>query len=583
MENLNSNDEYEILRLGQSFFDDLSNTAGGSNPWQPELSNSSYRNFIQTVDNNQRVILQFLTTSGLRVNWGDGTETIIPPTNHINRNSNYERALAVHKYDENDPSYPNFTVSIYGRDSFIDWDGASAGSLRSGISWNNFSRYYFSGGGAYANDSNESIFPELYKWHTKDLVNTAYYVSNANITSIPRFSYDGEDITSLGYYFKDMHNLTSAPAKVTGSIRFFQYPFFGCTNFNSSLAQWNMSNLNNNGVTSPFRRTAKFNSALPDFSSLFEKSSQRTDGGNGYLANDNFDTMFYEAWAFNQPLDWGDKFNNEQSYNFKNMFNGAFSFNQPINWSVKVCDLGYCFLHAKDFNQPINNWQLSNLDTNSGLYATFNGAYSFDQNLNSWDVSTLREFSNSANTNYRTISFGDTFKETRNFTNGGAPLNWGENLSQFIDSADGIMRGYYNYMFYRSNYNHDLKPWHDAGFFNTSTSAAHLNVLPSAYNHSFRGWDNYPFGTHVWNILQPDPGCSFSAANWDDTLIWLNELLTGGAEFRNTSGSYAPISLQLSSSKRTSASLSARNNLTTQTYPDGTKWIQSISDGGQRS
>jgi len=143
-----------------------------------------------------------------------------------------------------------------------------------------------------------------------------------------------------------------------------------------------------------------------------------------------------------------------------------------------------------------------------------------------------------------------------------------------------------SYFMYRSAYNHDLKPWHDAGFFRTGYSGAHLYILPSGYSHSFRGWTDYPWGTHPWNLLYPNYDTTLLAANWDDTIIWFNEYLTGGGVFQKPDGSYGGVYLAPSRTKRTSASAAARANLLANYYSEAdspTGWIASLSDAGERS
>ena len=71
------------------------------------------------------------------------------------------------------------------------------------------------------------------------------------------------------------------------------------------------------------------------------------------------------------------------------MFNGASSFNQPLNnWNVSnVKEMGYMFsgeVAAISFNQPLDNWNVSNVTDMRGM---FNGASSFNQPLHApWYV-----------------------------------------------------------------------------------------------------------------------------------------------------------------------------------------------------
>ena len=59
------------------------------------------------------------------------------------------------------------------------------------------------------------------------------------------------------------------------------------------------------------------------------------------------------------------------------MFYGAKTFNQPLNnWNVsQVTHMGEMFYGAKTFNQPLNNWNVSNV---IDMTSMFDGALSFD-------------------------------------------------------------------------------------------------------------------------------------------------------------------------------------------------------------
>ena len=68
------------------------------------------------------------------------------------------------------------------------------------------------------------------------------------------------------------------------------------------------------------------------------------------------------------------------------IFSFANCFNQPLNnWNVSnVTNMWYMFQNARSFNQPLNKWNVSNLYFMSSL---FNGATSFNQPLHApWYV-----------------------------------------------------------------------------------------------------------------------------------------------------------------------------------------------------
>ena len=78
-------------------------------------------------------------------------------------------------------------------------------------------------------------------------------------------------------------------------------------------------------------------------------------------------------------------------------------FNQPIgDWDVSnVTDMSYMFRNdgmdiGSAFNQPIGNWDLSNVNNISFM---FYDAITFNQNLSNWDIKNIRNhFSFSFNT-----------------------------------------------------------------------------------------------------------------------------------------------------------------------------------------
>ena len=91
----------------------------------------------------------------------------------------------------------------------------------------------------------------------------------------------------------------------------------------------------------------------------------------------------------------------------------ATSFNQPLNnWNVSnVTNMGAMFKGATPFNQPLNNWNVSNVTI---IDEMFSGASSFDRDLSSWCVSNFSSeptsFSiNSALTNSNKPLWGKKF------------------------------------------------------------------------------------------------------------------------------------------------------------------------------
>jgi len=75
------------------------------------------------------------------------------------------------------------------------------------------------------------------------------------------------------------------------------------------------------------------------------------------------------------------------------MFRGATNFNQPLNnWDVsKVTDMGAMFAVATNFNQSLDNWDVSKVTI---MESMFYHATNFNQPLTNWDVSKVLGWTN---------------------------------------------------------------------------------------------------------------------------------------------------------------------------------------------
>jgi uncharacterized repeat protein (TIGR01451 family) len=129
--------------------------------------------------------------------------------------------------------------------------------------------------------------------------------------------------------------------------------------------------------------------------------------------------MFSYADVFNQPLhNW-----NVSNVEFMNsMFANAQAFNQPLNnWDVSNVEfMNSMFANAQAFNQPLNNWNTSSVVQ---MQHMFRNSQTFDQPLNNWDISNVAVF-------FKMFSGASAFNQDLS--------DWniqGSNLSNFIGNS----------------------------------------------------------------------------------------------------------------------------------------------------
>jgi surface protein len=74
-------------------------------------------------------------------------------------------------------------------------------------------------------------------------------------------------------------------------------------------------------------------------------------------------------------------------------FHGCTAFNQPLNnWNVSnVTDMFGMFHGCTSFNRPLNNWNVSSVTDMSDM---FRSCTAFNQPLNNWNVSNVRNYNN---------------------------------------------------------------------------------------------------------------------------------------------------------------------------------------------
>lgn len=167
----------------------------------------------------------------------------------------------------------------------------------------------------------------------------------------------------------------------------------------------------------------------------------------------------FSGRTFNQPIGNWDVSN---VTNMRSMFAGIGSgpsstmrnpFNQPIgNWDVSsVTNMSGMFVHS-NFNQPIGDWNVSAVSTMNGMF----GVSDFNYPLNSWNVSSV--------TDMESMFYSSVFNHPLENWNVSKVTNMGSmfQFSQFnhpIGNWDVSSTTILGAMFYGSKFNHPIGSW----------------------------------------------------------------------------------------------------------------------------
>jgi surface protein len=183
--------------------------------------------------------------------------------------------------------------------------------------------------------------------------------------------------------------------------------------------------------------------------------------------------MFSNALAFNQPIgNWNTSNVNNMSF----MFENAYNFNQPIgNWNTSnVTNMSWMFSNAHAFNQPIGNWNTSNV---TRMDQMFQFATNFNQPIGNW---------NTSNVTY----MNQMFANASNFNQ--ALGNW--NLTALINNQSMLD----NCGMDCTNYSSTLNGWSN----NINTpNALNLGAAGISYGTNAVSSRNYLLNTKGWTII----------------------------------------------------------------------------------
>ena len=199
-------------------------------------------------------------------------------------------------------------------------------------------------------------------YQVKIIGNTHFNYVNSNdgdkIIEIKNFGF-GFNFRSGLRAFRNCNNfdITSKTAPIFKSTTSFQEFFYGCTSLRGKTANWKWDLTKATTLRSLFFGCTNFDADLSDFN-----ISEANGGGNISLTN-----MLYNCTSFNNGGSPG-----------------------IGNWDTSnVSSLSHTFFNTDSFNQPIGNWDTSNVTT---FQSAFYQASAFNQNLGNWDTSNATTF-----------------------------------------------------------------------------------------------------------------------------------------------------------------------------------------------
>ncbi len=178
--------------------------------------------------------------------------------------------------------------------------------------------------------------------------------------------------------------------------------------------------------------------------------------------------MFRFATSFNQPLN---NWNVSNVIDMYDMFYNATSFNQPLNsWDVsKVTNMWYMFSSGTSFNQDISNWNVSNV---TNMDFMFSNATSFNQDISNWEVSNVTDM-------------GFMFSEATSFNQDIS--NW--DVSNVIDM---------DFMFiYATSFNQDLSNWNISNVEFMQNMFEGVTLSTEYYSNMLNAWSKLPLQNNV--------------------------------------------------------------------------------------
>ena len=352
--------------------------------------------------------------------------------------------------------------------------------------------------------------------------------------------------------FQGASNMTcSATDKPTGNHTTMYRAFYGCTNFNGAIGNWDVSNVTD---YAQFVAYTQFNQPLAnwsintvgpvDFRYMFWACPFNQDiSGWDTSAVTDMSFMFNGNTAFNQDISgW----NVSSVTTFENTFAGASSFDYPLNsWDVSSATNMANMFGTSTYNHPMDSWNVSNV-TNMRLM--FNRNPAFNQDLNSWDVSSVTNMEQMFNNEYGIIGQFNgniTSWDTSSVTNMKNMFNGQEVFNQDISVWDVSSVTTFEKMFFNARaFNQPIGAWNLSGI-NSANSLAAMFLNAWSFDQDLNNWSQYltaaPSVTNLSSMFASarDFNNGGQPMNWDvSNITSFGALFSGALSFNQDLGAW---------------------------------------------
>ena len=399
---------------------------------------------------------------------------------------------------------------------------AQAGSFNQNIgSWNTSSVTNMSYMFSQASVFNQAINTSGSSWNTSSVTDMSYMFRQAsafnqnigswNVSSVIDFR--GMFLSAIVFNNGGSSSINGWSINTVGVVNMGSM-FKTAQAFNQPVGSWNTSNvIDMNGM---FDTASVFNQAIntsgsswntslvTDMSYMFQSALvfNQNIGSWDTFSVSNMSGMFSGAALFNQNLGGWDVSN---VISFESMFQAADAFNNggfpdindwAINTSLSV-DMTEMFKRASNFNQPIGDWDTSEVTNMSYM---FEQASNFDQDIGSGRFKNVFSVEN----------FTGMFRSAVDFNNGGNPSigAWSINITEPVNM---------DFMFQLAGkFNQDISLWDVSQV----TNMTDMFTSTTVFDRNLGAWQLNLSGVILSNIFK---NSGMSTANYTDTIVlWAN-------------------------------------------------------------